>query len=100
MLTFEEKIKKAAHHIKTNNARDKYGKWHNPSEAWFYILEFRDNTIMNLTKHRGKWGTWYSSDTVGRTFSGMREVKEWCARLILMGQFGQTWKEDLESRIA
>jgi len=78
--------------IKTVNTWAKcYGR--SPGDANDFMVQYRSNTILNVTRHRDRMGIWYTDDNTSRVYKSMREVKAYCVERILSGQEGEIMRD-------
>ena len=83
--------------IKTSDLKtvNPWAKCHgrSPGDYNDFMIQFRGNTILNVTRHRDNCGTYYRDDNTSRVYKSMREVKEYCVERIVSGQEGEILKD-------
>ena len=85
---------KAVRLIKTTTAAKRYPR-HNakPSDPYYFILEFGGNTVLNLTRVKTRYETYYENDTVSTTHKTIRDAKRMVVDMILAGDCGWMVKD-------
>jgi hypothetical protein len=82
--------------IKTVTAAEVYPNHRaKPSDPSYYMLRLGNNTLMNLTRYRNKFGMCYESDSFSGDKQTIREWKEVIVEKLECGDYGEVLKDVL-----